>query len=114
MILTSGMLVVSCQSNTYDELELESVAVVVEKPSYVKDIEPLLKSNCITCHAKGTIENQSPYLTSYELAKGATANGNLICRIEGTCDALMPPSGKLPSSSINLIKLWKEQGYLEK
>jgi hypothetical protein len=113
MILTSGMLVVSCQSNTYEE-----IAPVVEKPSYVKNFEPLLRSTCTGCHKLGAVNEVEPYLDTYELAKEATEKGKLICRIEAGDDcggsvAVMPPSGKLPQTTIDVIKLWKAQGYLK-
>ncbi len=113
MILASGMLVVSCQSNTYDE-----IAPAIEKPSYVKNFEPLLRTTCVGCHTEGSPNEALPYLTSYELTREATEKGSLICRIEGgdACgglQAVMPPSGKLPQTTIDVIKLWKEQGYLK-
>lgn len=114
MIVACGILVTtSCQSNTYEE-----IAKVDEKPSYVKNLEPLLRSNCTGCHAKGSANEQEPYLTDYELAKSATASGNLICRLEagascGGAQGVMPPSGKLPQATIDLVKLWKDQGYLK-
>jgi hypothetical protein len=109
-----GAFVYSCDSKTYDEVRPATTPIVAGfKPSYERDFKPVLTANCISCHS-ATGRNVSPYLDTYALAKTRTQN-NLICRIEGSCGTLMPKGGsKLPQETIDMIKLWKAQGYLEK
>jgi hypothetical protein len=98
-----GILIVSCESNSYDE-----ISVKVAKPTYTKNVEPIFSSNCVGCHKNG---NQYPDLENYAQVKNECANGSVLCRIDGTCRNIMPQSGKMPQSTIDIIKLWVAQGY---
>ena len=105
LFFISLMVIISCESNTYSELELLS-----ENPTYVANIKPLITENCISCHANG---QQYPNLETYAEVKDACLNGNVICRIDTqSCGSVMPQSGKMPQSKINSIKLWISQGCL--
>lgn len=95
--------IVSCESNTYNE-----IAEVNTNPTYTKNIEPVVKANCLSCHSGNS---QFPNLETYEEVKLATQSGELICRISNSCGSIMPPSGALPTQTIETIKLWQTQGY---
>ena len=82
----------------------------VTNPNYTANIAPVIGSKCVSCHSGG---NQNPNLETYAQVKNATQSGSLLCRINGSCGAIMPPSGALPSATIAMITLWKTQGYLE-
>lgn len=86
--------------------------------SYSLDIQPIFTNNCTSCH---------PTLVSPpDLTEGNSYNSitNGIYIIENDKDAsllyqrlignsgIMPPSGSLPVSEINLVKNWIEQGAL--
>jgi hypothetical protein len=103
LIIVSGTFVVSCQTNTYNEISKVNL-----EPSYVTDIQPIVKSNCTGCHSSG---NQYPSLETYAEVKDAIVNGTFICRIDEPCGNIMPPSGKMQQSTIDLIKLWVTKGY---
>lgn len=98
-----GTLIVSCESATYEE-----VSGVVSNPTFSKNIEPVINSECVSCH--NSTYGQVPFLTNYNEVKNAT-NGFLICRIDGSCGSIMPPTSSLSQSTIDMIKLWKTQGY---
>ncbi len=102
-MIAIGTLIVSCESNSYDE-----ISVIVAKPTYTKNVEPIISSNCVGCHRNG---NQYPDLENYNQVKNQCANGTVICRIDGTCRNIMPQSGKMPQTTIDMIKLWAAQGY---
>jgi hypothetical protein len=99
----------SCESNTYSEIEGETI---VTNPTYQKDIKPIIDSNCISCHNDGTGIGGFPLL-NYDDVRFATESGNLIFRIDtATGEQSMPLNGpKLSQSKIDLIKLWKANNY---
>jgi hypothetical protein len=113
IVLCIGAFFYSCDSKTYDEVQPATTPIVAGfKPSYEKDFKPLLEASCVDCHYTG---GSKPYLDSYTLAKTAT-EGKLICRLEGsTCGEIMPKGGSpWAKATIEVVKLWKAQGYLEK
>lgn len=107
MILTGTAIILSsCESNTYKEIS------VVANPTYSANVGPIIKSNCLSCHSGGS---QFPNLETYAEVKDATLNGNLLCRIDdpSVCfGSIMPTSGRMPQTTIDLIKLWGVQGYV--
>ena len=99
------MLIVSCESNTIQEIQ-----GVVTNPTYNTNIEPVMTAKCTGCHSAGA---QFPALDSYADVKEAVQNGSVICRIDDqSCGSVMPQEGKMPQATIDMIKLWKDQGYL--
>ncbi|MFM9824566.1 hypothetical protein [Flavobacterium sp.] len=102
LIIVLGSVFNSCESSTYQE-----ISQVVANPTYTKDVEPIIRSTCTGCHG-----SQFPSLESYAEVKDAIENGDLICRIEGKSCEVMPKSGRMPQTTIDLIKLWAFQGYI--
>ncbi|CAM4066523.1 hypothetical protein B0A58_00805 [Flavobacterium branchiophilum NBRC 15030 = ATCC 35035] len=96
-------LLTSCESNTYQD-----ISVAVATPTYTTNVASIINAKCVGCHATGA---QLPALDSYSAVKTATNSGNLICRIEASCGSVMPPGDPLPQASIDMIKLWKTQGF---
>ena len=104
LILTIGLTIISCESNTYEE-----ISGVVANPTYTKNIQPIINSNCVSCHSAG---GNYPELTDYAKVKDQCINGLVLCRIDGTsCGAIMPQGGKMPQVTVDLIKKWSVQGY---
>ena len=99
----STAVVSSCDSTTYQDIE-----AVVTNPTYSKNIQSVMSARCTTCHYDG---KEFPNLTTYEEVVDATADGELLCRINGTCGAVMPEGGKLPQATINMIQLWADNEY---
>ncbi len=108
LVICLSAFIFSCESKTYTEIGTPVDATA--KPTYQKDFKPVLTSSCTSCHSDAGNQTQ-PYLDTYDLAKTATKDGSLLCRMEESCGGIMPPRGKLPQSTIDLIKLWKAQGY---
>lgn len=106
LVILTGVIVVSCDSNTYDEIS------VVTNPTFSANIGPIVKASCSSCHSGG---QQMPNLESYAEVKDAIQNGNVLCRIDDptACfGSIMPTSGRMPQTTIDLIKLWQTQGYV--
>ncbi len=103
LIIVLGSVFNSCESNTYQE-----ISQVVANPTYTKDVEPIIRSTCSSCHG-----SNFPSLQNYAEVKEATDTGNLICRIDDqSCGAVMPQQGRMPQAIIDMIKLWRDQGFV--
>lgn len=99
VIVFVGSVMDSCESSTYQEISLE-----VTNPTYSVDIAPIFSSKCVGCHNN---------LGSYVEVKDAILNRNVVCRIESkSCGNIMPESGRMPQSIIDMIKRWRDQGYV--
>jgi len=95
----------SCESNTF-----EQISVVNTNPTYVANINPIITANCTGCHSSG---GQYPALETYSQVKSAIQNGNVLCRIDTqTCGQVMPTSGRMSQGTIDLIKLWATNGFI--
>jgi mono/diheme cytochrome c family protein len=99
---------ISCESNTYQEIEAKAAVV----PTYLKDIKPIIDANCISCHYPNS--GLAPFsLTDYQSVRNTTEFGELIYRIESATGELAMPLGgqKLTFNQIESVKLWANQGY---
>ena len=102
----------SCESNTYDDLQEEQI--IVGTVTYDTHIKSIIDNNCISCHAPGGASSFRP-LTNYMQVKDAVQNTNLLERIQkqnGEPD-LMPQTGRMPMSNIDLILEWAANGLPE-
>lgn len=102
----SSILYVSCDSTTTQEL-----SPVVSNPTYAVNVAPVMAANCTSCHSGG---NQFPDLDTYDAVKGAADGTNssaLLCKLDGTCGSIMPPSGALPGATVTMIKKWATNNY---
>lgn len=98
VIVFVGGVMDSCESSTYQE-----ISPVVTDPTYSQNVGPIIRSTCSGCHND---------LGSYTQVKNAVLNRNLICRIESESCGIMPPQGKMPQSIIDMIKLWKDNNFV--
>jgi hypothetical protein len=115
-VLCLGAFIYSCNSKTIEEIQPPVTPVVAGfKPTYEKDFKPLLTASCVDCHsANGVTDQVTPYLDNYADVKASTQS-TLICRLDASCGKLMPKGGtQWPKATIDVVKLWQTQGYLEK
>ena len=106
VFIALGSVFYSCESNTYGDI------ANITNPTYSANISPLFRSTCVSCHSGGS---QYPNLDNYANVKDAIENGVLICKIDnpsGCYGGIMPESGRMPQSTINMIKLWRDQGFV--
>lgn len=111
LIIMCSMLFSCSETSPNDLVETTPIVEVV---TYVDDIEPIVQSQCLSCHNDSFASGNNSY-SSYAQFREATENGNVIDRITRNLgDPLtMPQGGKLPQSSIDLILQWEIDGYLE-
>ena len=106
VLFTLGFVFYSCESNTYDEISS------ISNPTYRANISPLFRTTCVSCHSN---DSQLPNLDTYEDVKDNIENGILICKIDnpaGCYGGIMPQSGRMPQSIIDMVKLWRDQGFV--
>lgn len=104
LVVISGLFLVSCESST-----IQDITVAVKNPNYVTDIAPIFSAKCASCHSAN---GQSPPLNNYTDVKKACQQDGVLCKIQWSCDNVMPPNNKMSQTTIDMIKLWIDQGYM--
>ena len=113
---------ISCDSRTQQDLE-----GIVSAPTYNKNIKPLMDSKCVNCHSQngqGNFPELDTYqnIVDYQLDNGANGYSqgsgvpSLLCSVQSsscTSDRMPKSDAPLSNGSINTIKNWIEQGYVE-
>ena len=105
MLLLSG-----CYFDEGEEIILPDVV------SYAADIQPIFSTHCTSCHPVLVTPPDLTEGNSYD----AITNGVYIVpndpeasvlyqRLQGN-PSVMPPSGRLPSTDLEMVKSWIEQG----
>ncbi|RNA63463.1 hypothetical protein D1631_16820 [Chryseobacterium nematophagum] len=105
------VIVVACDSRTYDEAS-DNTPITVEVVRYQQEIKPIVDANCVVCHSPGGAASFQP-LTNYEQVRNNISNIlNRIQRPNG--DGLkMPQGGSLSANQINLFLKWQADGLVE-
>ena len=83
--------------------------------TYLANIKPIIDSNCIGCHSSPPVNGAPFSLVSYAQVKNFAENGSLFSSVNKQTgeSGAMPPAGRLPQTSIDLISHWLEDGLLE-
>ena len=99
----------NCTSDSTDDLTIPIPSAI----TYTQHVQPILDTSCATsgCH-NASSNTAGLVLETYDQAKDAFENRFALGRMQSQ-GASMPPSGNLPSTSIDIIRNWKDQGYLE-
>lgn len=81
--------------------------------TYVNDIAPIMSAACVSCHGSPPT-NGAPFALINFSQVSQRVNGifNRMNLSSGSPGA-MPPSGRLPQSTIDLIQQWIDDGLLE-
>lgn len=99
----------SCSNDSTDDLTLPPAANI----TYQKDVRAIMNQSCATsgCH-NASSNSAGLVLETYAQVRNAFENRGALGRMESTTNP-MPPTGNLPSTSIDLIKTWISNGYIE-
>jgi len=87
---------------------------------FVRDVQPILNSNCLSCHA-GSSPKAGLSLDTFEGAQAGGDDGKIIVagdsknsllgqKLTDTTGQQMPPTGSLPAKDIATILAWIDQG----
>jgi ankyrin repeat protein len=87
------------------------------KVDFSKDVLPVLRQNCVSCHGPAQqisglrLDRKSSVLTRRGVVPGSSANSFLYFRISGSEYGMqMPPTGPLHPEQIAAIKRWIDEG----
>ena len=81
--------------------------------NYTDDILPIIQSACVGCHSSPPVNGAPFALVNFNQVNQRAGNIlNSMSRQSGTPNA-MPPSGRLPQATIDLIERWIDDGQLE-
>lgn len=103
----------SCENNSEEDLIIaQPISNVV---TYNENIKPIIDNNCVSCHAANPVNGAGISLNNYTNVKNALENAGLINRISASAGSpqIMPPSGRMPQQTIDLILKWQTDGLLE-
>lgn len=96
----------------YYDNEVEQYGVTVcdtAALSYSTHILPIIEANCLTCHRPGGEQSSSPFNT-FEQVKPYATSLELVQRITGNGQPLMPPAGAMSSCDQEKITAWVRAG----
>lgn len=113
IISICGVLQISCVNDSEDDLTEISEDPQQGIVTYNANVQPIMTNSCTACHG-AVPTNGAPFsLVTYEQVS-ARAEGvfNAMSRNSGSSGA-MPPSGKLPLATINIIDQWIIDGLKE-
>ncbi len=104
-------LIHSCASDSSEDF----TDPIPDMVNYTNHVKPIISSNCISCHNSNANPIAPFPLETYDEVRDKTENENLLARIQLPDGAtlIMPPSGKMSQTKIDIILKWKNQGYKE-
>ncbi len=112
LLLTfTGILTISCESNSPDDLTEVDIPVNV---TYTEDVRPIIQSNCIACHQEPPRNGAPMPLIDLEKVRQAITDRGLLDRISRPqgAEGMMPNGGtRLPQNKIDIIIKWRDQGF---
>ena len=87
------------------------------KVDFAKDVQPILRQNCVPCHGPTVqtsglrLDRKSAVISRRGVVPGSSENSFLFHRVSGNEHGMqMPPTGALRPEQINTIKMWIDQG----
>jgi hypothetical protein len=80
--------------------------------SWEADIRVIIQNNCTTCHSDPPRNDAPMSLVTYDDVRNAVENRGLLGRINSTTSP-MPPTGRLPAATRQLIEDWADLGFEE-
>lgn len=81
--------------------------------NYNDDVAPIIQNACLGCHSSPPVNGAPFALVNFsQVSQRASGILNTMSRQSGTPSA-MPPSGRLPQATIDLIEKWINDGKLE-
>ena len=109
-----GIFFISCTSDSESDLT-EPDSDPDAPVSYEANIKQIIAGNCLGCHSDPPVNGAPFALNTYERVKQATDNGNLLVSIKRQTgeSAAMPPAGRMPQATIDLIEQWADEGFLQ-
>jgi len=118
-VLTSIILILSLTGCYYDEGLEDITPTPNDDVSFAADIQPIFNQYCASCHnggldpdlREGTSYNFITVTDPDQVVPGDAEGSELYQRLIGVGN-IMPPSGALSNTDIDLVRDWINQGAL--
>ncbi len=118
-----SLLILSCANDSESDLldpipeNVEDVAddeeVVDNAITYSDDIQPIIASNCLGCHSSPP-RNGAPFpLVNFQQVSSRSGGVLSAVSLQTGQPGAMPPAGRIPQASIDLINQWIQDGLIE-
>ena len=117
-MVTLFLIFASCSSSNDDDMSGEGTMedddpmVMPMARNYEDDVKPLIESNCLSCHSNPPVNNAPMSLVTFDDVKNAVETRSLLARINSSTSP-MPPQGRLPAATRQIIEDWIDQGLPE-
>jgi len=112
ILLSFTFIVLACTNVSESDLTNEEPMGTI---TYNANIKSIIDDSCLNCHSDPP-RNGAPFpLVNFEQVSFGAENGSLLSALNkqtGEAGA-MPPGGRLPQATIDLIAQWIEDGRLE-
>ena len=108
-LLLASTFIIGCSNDSTDDLTVPPPVVI----TYQKDVRTIMSQSCATsgCH-NATTNTVGLTLETYAQVRNAFENRGALNRMESTTNS-MPPQGNLPEPTLNIIRTWITNGYIE-
>src|SRR5215831_12407427 len=93
-------------------------AQVPDKIDFARDVQPIFRQNCVTCHGPSQqmnglrVDRKSSVFSGRRVVSRSLENSFLYRRLVGSSEfgSQMPPTGPLKPEQVEVVKRWVEQG----
>ena len=115
-LLALSISIYSCSSDSEDDFVPATTQSGDPDPAglnYEDDVRSIVQSSCVGCHADPPVNGAPFALVNFtQVNQRATGMLNRMSLQSGAAGA-MPPSGRLPQSTIDIIEQWIADGKQE-
>lgn len=109
LALITVVFLVSCSSDSEDEITPPPQGTV----TYDGDVKAIIDGACLACHIDPPVNGAPFALTNYAQVSSRAAQILAAISKQSGATAAMPPSGRLPQATIDIIDQWIQDGTLE-
>ncbi len=82
--------------------------------TYNADVQAIFAANCIECHGAEPTQGAPVALSTYQEIITALSDWDVFGRVSTTSSLrVMPPNGRLPQETVDIILDWQADGLLE-
>ncbi len=83
--------------------------------TYTADVKTIIDTQCIECHGSTPTQGAPMALSTYaEIIDAINRQGrDVVGRMDTTGRQVMPPAGRLPQETVDIMLDWRADGYKE-
>lgn len=107
VIVLTLLMAMSCSSDSDDEMPPSGPV------TYDGAVKAIIDGQCLACHIDPPVNGAPFALTNYNQVSSQAALILTSISKQTGATAAMPPSGRLPQSTIDIIDQWIQDGTLE-